>query len=221
MTVSLFQATYLRVRSDIVFGQLLPGQRLRLEEMKESYGASVPTLREVLNRLASEGLVVTENERGFAVAPISAGNLLELAALRKLIEVHALEQSFRNGDVVWESEVVAAHHKLSRIEARMIAGEACDRTEWKRYDFGFHQTLICRCQSEELMSVHKGIFDKYLRYQMIFLTFRGDVAAREHQELLEAALARDIEKAQSVLLRHIDGGVEHALAAQRSSSLSG
>lgn len=212
--MSLSLTTYARLRSDIVFGVLAPGLRLRLEDLHKTYAVSVPTLREVLNRLASEGLVVSEDQRGFAVAPISAANLVELANLRKLIEVHALELSFRMGTVAWESEVVAAHHKLNRIERQLIAGEPADRSEWKRYDFGFHQTLIGACGSGELLAVHRAVFDKYLRYQMIFLTFRGEIAAREHKALLDAALSRDFAAARAVLEHHVDGGVAHALAAQ-------
>jgi DNA-binding GntR family transcriptional regulator len=211
MAQSLFQSTYSALRADIIFGRLAPAIRLRLEDLRESYGASVPTLREVLGRLASEGFVVTEDHRGFAVAPVSPGHLRELAALRKLIEGRALEQSFQNGDLVWESEVVAAHHKLGRIEQRMAAGNMQDRMEWKQYDFGFHQTLIKACQSGELIAAHQQVFDKYLRYQMVFLTFRGAIAAQEHKALLEAALARDVRTAIAVLDAHIDGGVEHAL----------
>lgn len=211
---SLFQTTYARIRSDIIFGALPPDQRLRLDELRQGYGASIPTIREVLNRLASEGLVVLEDQRGFAVTPISPANLLELASLRKLVEQHAIDLSLRNGDLAWESDVVAAHHKLSRIEKRLIAGEPADRTEWKRHDFGFHQTLIGACGSGELLALHRTVFDRYLRYQMIFLTFRGEIAAREHEALLEAALARDIATAQEILVRHIDGGVAHALRAQ-------
>lgn len=214
MSQSMFQTTYVRLRYDIIFGIAAPGQRLRLEDLHQTYGASVPTLREVLNRLASEGLVVSEDQRGFAVAPISAANLLELSSLRKLIEVHALDLSFRLGTVTWESEVVAAHHKLSRIEQQLMSGVNADRSEWKRYDFGFHQALIGACGSEELLAVHRTVFDKYLRYQMIFLTFRGEIAAREHKALLDAALSRDFATAKAVLERHVDGGVEHALAAQ-------
>lgn len=213
MSASLAQTTQERLRQDIIFGHLAPGQRLRLEDMRDAYGVSVPTLREVLNRLASERLVVTEDQRGFAVAPISDDNLRDLAELRKLIELHALERSFRAGDVAWEGRVVAAHHKLSRIEQHLIAGEAADRMEWKRYDSGFHHALIMGCASDELLAAHQSVFDRYLRYQMVYLTFRGAIAASEHQALLEAALARDVARAQDVLVRHIDGGVAHALAA--------
>ena len=81
---------YRRIRTDIVFGRLRPGQKLRLEGLKEDYGVSVTTLREILNRLAAEGFVLAEGRRGFEVAPISAGNLRELAELRLLLEQHAM-----------------------------------------------------------------------------------------------------------------------------------
>jgi DNA-binding GntR family transcriptional regulator len=220
MSLSLAQTTYAALRSDIIFGVLAPGQRLKLEDLQGRYRASVPTLREVLNRLTSEALVVAVEQKGFAVAPISVANLKELAGLRQLIELHALELSFRHGDVDWEAEVVAAHYRLSRIEDRLMAGEKADRMEWKRYDFGFHQTLIGACQSEELLALHRAVFDKYLRYQMIFLTFRGQIAADEHRALKDAALARDVVTASAVLLRHIDGGVEHALKAQGLAAAS-
>ncbi|HSF64913.1 MAG TPA: GntR family transcriptional regulator [Paracoccaceae bacterium] len=221
MSPSLAQTTYDRLRQDIIFGVLAPSLRLRLEDLRDTYGVSVPTLREVLNRLASERLVVAEDQRGFIVAPISEENLRDLAELRKLIELHALERSFGAGDVAWEGRVVAAHHKLSRIEQRLIAGEAADRMEWKRYDSGFHHALIMGCASAELLAVHRSVFDRYLRYQMVYLTFRGAIAAAEHQALLDAALARDVGRAQDLLVRHIDGGVAHALAAHAAGRRRG
>lgn len=221
MPQSLAQTTYDRLRQDIIFGVLPPAQRLRLEDLRDSYGVSVPTLREVLNRLASERLVVAEDQRGFIVAPISEENLRDLAELRKLIELHALERSFRAGDVAWESRVVAAHHKLGRIEQRLIAGEPADRMEWKRYDSGFHHALIMGCASAEQLAVHQSVFDRYLRYQMVYLTFRGAIAAEEHQALLSAALSRDVGRARNVLVRHIDGGVAHALAAHAAGRRGG
>src|SRR3954469_14988062 len=72
---------YARIRADIIFGRLMPAQRLRLEVLRKDYGLSVTTLREVLNRLTSDRLVVAEGKRGFEVAPISIENLKELADL--------------------------------------------------------------------------------------------------------------------------------------------
>lgn len=93
----------------------------------------------------------------------------------------------------------------------MQAGDTSVRETWKQYDWEFHQALISACGSRQLMEVHGTIFDKYLRYQMRTLTFRGATAAAEHRALRDAALRRDSHAAQTVLRRHIEGGVEHSL----------
>ena len=209
---TIAETAYRQIRSDIIFGRLAPDERLKLERLKTQYGASVSTLREILNRLASEGLVVAEGQRGFEVAPVSSENLREIAALRLLLECHALELSFAVGDMDWEGRVVAAHHKLHQMELRMISGDRSVTKDWKRYDWEFHQALISACGSRTLMETHAAIFDKYLRYQMISLTFRGQIAADEHRQMLESALKRDAKSAQEVLRRHVEAGVEHGLA---------
>ncbi|MHB2263814.1 GntR family transcriptional regulator [Aliihoeflea sp. PC F10.4] len=209
---TISEQAYERIRSDIIFGRLRPTQKLKLEKLKDTYGASVSTLREILNRLSSEGLVVAEGQRGFEVAPVSVGNLRETADLRLLLESHAMVQSFEAGDVEWEGRVVASHYKLSTLEKRMRDGDLSQTETWKRYDWEFHQALISACGSKVLMDTHAAVFDKYLRYQMIALSFRGDIAAQEHEKLLDCALERNATTARAILEAHVSGGVEHALA---------
>jgi DNA-binding GntR family transcriptional regulator len=206
------EGTYRRIRSDIVFGRLPPGRKLKLDKLKADYGASVSTLREILNRLSSERLVVAEGQKGFRVSPVSAASLGEIAALRQLLECRALEESFQGGDMDWEGRVVAAHHRLARMEDRMAQGDTSCIEEWKHYDWQFHQALISACGSKMLIDTHAAVFDKYLRYQMIALSYRGDIAAREHVLLLDCAINRDAARACEVLTGHVAGGVEHALA---------
>lgn len=210
---SIGETTYRRIRADILFGRLPPGQKLKLERMKDAYGASISTLREMLNRLATEGLILAEGLRGFEVSPISATNFREVAAMRVLLECHALRASFENGDLEWEGRVVAGHHKLSLLEKRMAAGDRSETELWKRYDREFHHALISACSSTALLETHAAIYDKYLRYQMVAVVFRGAIAAEEHRKLLDAALKRDWETAQAVLTRHVEDCVEDTLAA--------
>ncbi|MCG7361280.1 GntR family transcriptional regulator [Pseudoroseomonas ludipueritiae] len=208
---SVGEAAYRRIRADIVFGRLAPGQRLGLDRMRETYGTSISTLRELLSRLASEDLVVAEGQRGFEVAPVSAADLQEVAALRLLLEAHALEQSFAAGGLDWEGGVVSAHHKLAALERSLLAGEPADAALWKRYDWEFHHALIGACGSRTLLKAHTAAYDRYLRYQMIAVVFRGEVAADEHRKLLDAALARDAPGAREILRAHIDGCVTQVL----------
>ena len=206
------EVTYRAIRSDILFGRLPPGSKLKLERLRGDYGTSISTLREILSRLSSERFVVAEGQRGFQVAPISPIDLQESAELRLLLETHALAASFARGDLDWESRVVAAHHKLTVMERRLSDGDTSALAAWKQYDWQFHQSLISACGSSLLMRTHATAFDRYLRYQMIALGYRGDIAIEEHCHLRDSALARNAPKAAEILDRHVRGGVAHALA---------
>ena len=215
------EKVYRRLRNDILFGRLGPSQKLRLEALKDGYGVSVSTFRELLNRLTSEGLVIAESARGFEVAPVSADNFKELANLRLLLESHALERSFALGDMDWEGRVVAAHHKLATMENRTLAGDKRGLEVLKRYDWEFHQALLSACGSRVLLDSHAAVFDKYIRYLMIAVIFRGEAASREHRQLLECALKRDAVTAKKVLTSHIQDCVAYTLAKARPELLGG
>jgi DNA-binding GntR family transcriptional regulator len=220
---SVGEVAYRQIRADVLFARLKPAQRLRLDRLRAEYGTSVSTLREILNRLASEGLVLAEGQKGFEVAPVSVAELREVAEMRLFLEHHALELSLAAGDLEWEGRVVAAHHKLARIEQRLLSGEAADPAEWKRYDWEFHHSLVSACGSAELLDIHAGVYDKYLRYQMVVGIFRGKVAATEHADLLEAALARRTDLVKEILASHIRSCVDaiearHALPETRMSA---
>jgi GntR family carbon starvation induced transcriptional regulator len=202
---------YRRIRTDVIFGRLRPGQKLKLDGLKETYGVSVSTLREILSRLAAEGFVLAEGKRGFEVAGVSIENLRELAELRLLLEAHAMEVSFANADVEWEGRVVSAHHKLASTERLMESGIG-EAAQWKRYDGEFHQALISNCGSRALLEAHALVFDKYFRYLMVLFSYRGEEPAAQHKALLDCALARDAATAQAILAKHVNNCVEHALA---------
>src|SRR4051794_20122922 len=202
---------YRRIRADIVFGRLRPGQKLKLETLREAYGVSVSTLREILSRLTADRFVLAEGKRGFDVAPVSVENLKELAELRLLLETHAMAVSFANADVEWEGRVVSAHHKLASTERLMESGIG-EPEQWKRYDGEFHQALISNCGSTLLIQAHAAVFDRYFRYQMVALNYRGDEPGQQHAALLRAALDRDAGSACIILQAHVGRCVEHAIA---------
>ncbi|MGX9963826.1 GntR family transcriptional regulator [Roseomonas sp. F4] len=205
------EAAYRRIRADVVLARLAPGQKLGLDGLREIYGVSIGTLREALNRLASEGLVIAEGQRGFAVAPVSAEDFREIAELRLLLESEAIAASFAAGDLDWEGQVVGAHHKLAVLERRLLAGDGADTSLWKQYDREFHTALIASCGSVALLETYAAAYDRFLRYQMAAVVFRGAIAAAQHAALLESALARDVARAQALLRAHVEGCVGHVV----------
>lgn len=205
------EAVFRLIRNDIIQGTLRPGEKLTLDRLKQRYGVGVGTLREILTRLAGESFVLAEPQRGFEVAPAAEADLRELGALRLLLESHALGLSFAAGDLEWEGQVIAAHHRLTAVERRLLDGDAARTPDWIRYDRRFHEALIAACGSRSLMSLHSSVFDRFVRYHMLAGSFRGQPVADDHQALLQAALARDVATAQHLLAIHVHKGIEHVL----------
>ena len=208
-------SVYDRLKSDIIHGILRPGSELALDPLKLQYDTSIPTLRASLSRLSREGFVRGDAQQGFFVSDVSAEELREIAEVRVLLECAALRASVTYGDTEWERNLVSAHHRLNLTEQRLLAGDAREKETWKRHDFEFHLALIRNCHSQNLLALHGTLYDKYLRYQMLMLTYRGETAVDEHRSIFQSALARDGVLAAEYLKRHILRGVDHALEAMR------
>jgi GntR family carbon starvation induced transcriptional regulator len=211
LPTTLTEAIYARIRSDILLGVLKPGDKLRLDGLKDRYDASVNTLRESLSRLVSEGLVANEGQRGFAVVPASLDDLRDVTETRRLLECHAAKLSIERADLDWESRVVAAYHKLSKIEAVVDDDPKRHGPLLERYNREFHGALISACGSRWLLTFHAVTYDQSLRYRMLAFQVRDFPRAqsrREHRDILDAALARDAKRLLPVLGQHITKGGE-------------
>jgi GntR family transcriptional regulator, carbon starvation induced regulator len=211
LPTTLTEAIYARIRSDILLGVLKPGDKLKLDGLKDRYDASVNTLRESLSRLVSEGLVANQGQRGFAVVPASLDDLRDVTETRRLLECHAAKLSIERADLDWESRVVAAYHKLSKIEAVVDDDPKRHGPLLERYNREFHGALISACGSRWLLTFHAVTYDQSLRYRMLAFQVRDFPRAqsrREHRDILDAALARDAKRLLPVLGEHITKGGE-------------
>lgn len=214
---TLTETLYQRIRNDILVGMLRPGDRLKLGELRLRYGASVNTLRETLSRIVSDGLVANEGQRGFTVVPASLADLQDITEMRRLLECHAIRLSLEHADLDWESRVVAAYHKLSKIEAVVDSDPKRYGPQLETYNHEFHKALISACGSRWLLNFHGITYDQSLRYRMLAFKVRDfprEQSRREHREILEAALARDADRLLPVLAAHITKGAALYASAQ-------
>ncbi|MCB1340140.1 MAG: FCD domain-containing protein [Pseudooceanicola sp.] len=209
------ESAYRRIKSDIIRGSLKPGQKLKVDRLKEGYGISASTVREILTRLWVEEFVIAEGQRGFEVAPVSQAGLRDVGGLRLLLETQALRQSIAIGDLRWESEVVRAHYMLTMVEESIVAGDLSKVNAWVQQDWEFHSATISACASPALMAAHSGAFDRFIRYHMLVLDFRGRPAADEHARLRDLVIARKADEAVDLLQRHVQAGMDHILGTGR------
>lgn len=211
----LSEQAFSRLRRDVLFGEFEPGAKLKIDELQGSYGFSSSPLREALNRLSQEGLVKADERRGFRVAAISRTDLADITHMRLLLDVQALSASMQHGDDAWEAAIVAAAHRLEKVESQLGDGPTVLDDEWSRLHRDFHLCLLAACPSQRQLAMCTSLFDQAERYRRF--SARQRVIARnknkEHRRLMDAVLKRDVDTACRLLADHIQGTQRNVEAA--------
>lgn len=186
-----------------------PGEKLKPADMQGHYGCSANTVRDVLLRLSKIGLVEFEMQRGFRASATSPERRRDVTMFRILLEQEGAAASIQNGDVQWEADLGAAHHKLRHIEQLIAQKDAVDpyMDVWSDAEVTFHETLISSCASPLLRETYGNIYAQF-RQQMVsqerdFGSNYFQAIILEHQAILDAALARDTERTKRAIYDHL------------------
>lgn len=192
------QRAYHILRDRIITGRIPPGQRLKIDTLKESLDTGASPIREALSLLTSDQLVDRIDQRGFRVAESSREQFREILDLRCNLEDLAVRDSLKHADIAWENALVLAHHHMSRARKN-------DLEEFEASHKAFHMALLATCQSPILLRFCRQLYDLNVRYRYLAGQSKGydrrDVDA-EHQMILEAAVERDVKAVSTRLIEH-------------------
>jgi DNA-binding GntR family transcriptional regulator len=203
-----------RIRSDILKGQWVPGSKLQSAALSQHYQTSTTVIREALTRLAGENFVAAEPNRGFSVPHLSLEMLRDLTEVRCRTEGLALELALDRGNLTWESELIAAHHQLSRTPRRGDDDPQHVSDAWADAHRAFHRKLIEPCGVPVLITWSHELADAtelYRRWAAPSSAARRRDVEAEHASLLDAAVARDVTRATSCLREHYENTVDVVL----------
>ena len=199
ITTQLFD----RLRDDVLNGVLQPGQKLKIETLREQYDVGASPVREALSMLTAEGLVQRLDQRGFRVTDVSVSAFEELLRTRCWLEERALRESIDGGSDHWEENVLLAHHRLTRTPRS--DGQSDQSTpDWEKAHRLFHMSLLAACRSQFLIGYCGQLYDLNIRYRNLAgsVAYPSRNVAQEHQNICDAALARDADRAVALLIDH-------------------
>ena len=205
---------YDRLRRDLLAGRLAPGQRLTARFLMARYEAGQTPLREALNRLSSDGLVVSQDQRGFTVAAVSAAELTELTETRCWVEEIALRRSMAATTPAWEEMLVVLCHRLVRTTRSASVDGYAENLDWEAVHRSFHRAMLSNCGSRPLRVFCDQLADQLYRYRQ--LSVRKIYPRRnideEHQAILAAIIRDDADAAVAALQAHYRATAEVILA---------
>jgi DNA-binding GntR family transcriptional regulator len=208
------------IRCDLLNGQLVPGQRLKLAVLAARFAVSLTVVREALTRLSEQGLVVASPQRGFSVMPLSVDDLSDLTRTRIQVESLALRESIARGGLEWEAAVVSSCHTLDRTPVNQQDGRFNE--DWADVHRAFHQALVAGCESPRLEAIVNALRDNAELYRRWYWALTEDQLrdlAEEHRELRDLALSRDADAAVTALAEHIDRAPRKLIAYARENNL--
>jgi DNA-binding GntR family transcriptional regulator len=187
------------MRSRIIAGSLPPDSSIRQDTLAAELGVSKIPVREALARLEQDGLIISQTNRGFFVAPLSAEDAYDVFALRLKIEPDAVAYGCERAH--------PADHKLARKALdelnAAIAGHTPDIGACNR---AFHLSLIRPGQRRVTLQVVERLHllaERYI-FKHLESTTRNARAEAEHEALFESWAGGDAPAAAARTAVHIE-----------------
>jgi DNA-binding GntR family transcriptional regulator len=199
VAVSRFEAAHGRLRADIELGLYAPRERLVEVDVAERLGISRTTLRAVLVRLAEEGLIELETNRGARVRSFSLDAALHVLEARAALEGVAAAKAARQAT---EAEIDAMQALLDQMAAVATAG---DLVRYSQLNGRFHAALLASARNPELKRLLDSLHFPLIRYQYrtILIPGRKSRSLDEHRRILGCVARRDAAGAERAARAHV------------------
>lgn len=206
-TTSLPEAVYDALRTSIITVEYAPGELVTETTVAVRFGVARPTAKAALERLVAEGLLRRQAHRAARVPELTRADIADLYATRALIEESALQNLASRAHLPAAAE--SAHRDL------LAHTRSEDRAALARDDIAFHRALVLGQGSERLARMHNLIMGEVElcigQVQSHQLMKSKDVAS-QHQAILDAVEAGDVELAGTLARAHIEDARDRLLA---------
>jgi DNA-binding GntR family transcriptional regulator len=195
---SATHGAYFQLRDMILTGELAAGKKLKIEQLRSLLHLGASPVREALSLLTSDKLVERIDQRGFRAAPVSKENFAEILMLRCTLEDMALRASITNADAAWEERLVLSHYHMNKATGDDVAA-------FETAHKAFHMALIGNANLPMLVGYCAQLYDLNIRYRYLAAggaSYQKRSIKAEHQDIVDAALAQNTDRACDLLLSH-------------------
>ena len=196
--LSRTQQVYAALRDDIVRTRLAPGDLVIEPELAARFGTSKTPVREALQILVVEGLVVSIPRRGYVVRPLGINEVREVLDLRAIIEppTTAMATRFATPEVLDELAAILREQRASTGTAAL--------TDTAR---AFHERIVDASKNSRTRVLMSGLFDETTRSHHLIPALDARIHSEQenaaHQRILDAMVAGDPEAAERAMREHL------------------
>ncbi|WP_258171114.1 GntR family transcriptional regulator [Paenibacillus sp. R14(2021)] len=195
---SISEHVYKDLKRDILSGDLQPGTRLIVTEIAGNYKISQAPVREALERLKQEGLIVGIPNKGSVVSTITAKEIKDIYVLREIIEGFAVRQSM---PLLTEADYSYLQGIISEMD---IANKQNEMLRILELDMDFHGFFYKRCDNQAVLELWNHMRTKVMRFMAISNRhYTTEVLADWHLLLIDALRSGDADAAEAAFIGHM------------------
>ena len=185
------------LRDDILLGELVPGQHIRLEDIAERFEISTTPVREALRELEAEGLVTIYPHRGAIITQLSPDDLLDIYEIRATLESMATLLAVPQ---LTDETLTHLHAIIERMDKKIE-----DLVSVVKLNHNFHITLYSASGRRHLCELTNMLRYRTQHYLHAFISDLGGMpkAQTEHRVIIDACERGDAEGAASIIFEHV------------------
>jgi len=191
---------YKQIRDEIIYGKLMPGERLPETKLSKTLCCSRAPVREAINQLESEGFVFRKPNRRVVVNKSSPEEIIDYYSLLEVLEGQAVR---------WAANHLTSQDidKLEDMNNSMKKISTNDKTyiqKWASLNVAFHRFFSEKCGNEKMVWLVDEIRLRITRYRYLsFMITTFNDYIKDHEAIIEALRQRDAVKAKAAMKRHI------------------
>jgi len=186
---------YKDLRRSIGVGHRKSGERLDLDELAQSYGTSITPVRDALQMLSQEGLVMIKPRSGYFVTHITLKQLRDLLELREILEVASIERAALR---ITEEQL----EQLKHVHAGYTDEDDESYIRYMSENRTFHYLIAEASGNHELAETLGRLLDRLLRFMILCRV--GETLERRHSLVIEALRTRDVAAARQTILAEVN-----------------
>ena len=195
------ETAYRKIRSFILQGDAYPGMQLTEEKLAEISGVSRTPVRDAVQRLENEMLIVRSESKRLSVANWSDGEIDEMFTLRAMLEAHAAVRAAARIDAESLAELRAINETLKNA----VRQKPPDISAFLAANRKFHDLILACARSPRLSKLLPALVEQPVVRKTAHQYSKAqlDQSAQDHDELIAAFSAKDESWAKSVMTSHI------------------
>jgi DNA-binding GntR family transcriptional regulator len=209
---SLAQKVAARLRQAIIEGEFPPGAVIAEEMLAQSFGVSRTPVREALNQLQLQGLVVIRPQVGSFVFSPDAEDIATLCEFRLILEPQAARLAYRNDRAGTLADLKAVMGEMEN------AVKAKDKVAYGHADTAFHDTFINHCSNRYVQEAYRLVAGRIAALRTNYsapIDVQTPRSFKEHSSLVKLFEQGDLEEFDRLMKTHVTGTAKTYTAALR------